>query len=488
MGSVYYDPDSVIIPDDGALYVINRTGISGLKSRNIDKVHGILKPHIDSAPDEDALLGAIPPSQRATLQTYLEGLYRLGAIRFSDRAAPSDQDNKTASLLAAALGQGARGSLTTCGQRVFVSLNGIIPSEIHSHDLCIFFAKPREVGRELVVMRRLRGKMQRSIVYVAVEGSEPTEGSATGRFNNRDYASWLLQSERQHSQDASAVRVYALNSTTGALTQLLSIDPTSSPEIQAIPQRLGLIQPAPVNQVPLVVATESHPLFDISRTLVGLRYEILCEELLSEFIVESALSESSSLHFARPEARTLGPEKAKALTPVVGQEPSRWRIARSLLHLRIGLLEECFARHWEAWLGQSSEVDLLAEGNSHPEIEYLKSVLRLRVNRMPARLTETPDNLFVYQYSATFVFSLLRMKALRDVLLAAVLENFYPARPVDLAARQHTCDFASFADDATLRDLAEKSEPSMARVTDPRRFVYRKARRWGRTVWFGRIE
>lgn len=88
MSKVRYEPESLILPAEGVLHVLNRRGIFDIRARNIHRLHETLSPHLDGSHDEAALLASVPAAQQPTIRHYLSKLREAGALREADADEP----------------------------------------------------------------------------------------------------------------------------------------------------------------------------------------------------------------------------------------------------------------------------------------------------------------------------------------------------------------------------------------------------------------
>ena len=114
-------------------------------------------------------------------------------------------------------------------------------------------------------------------------------------------------------------------------------------------------------------------------------------------------------------------------------------------------------------------------------------MLRLRISSLPARLSTTETNLFVYECNARRACSFIRAKALRDILLFLTWDTFYQEVSSQIN-KFATSDYQRFMKQPALRTIAEEREADLFVKYGPAQFIYRAVRCWGRTAWVGEIK
>lgn len=495
MKIVSFEPDSLILPDEGVLYVINPRGVCNVRSRNISKIHEALKPHIEAMPSLETLLGSVVASQRATIEKYLTTLHEAGAIRFHESGtAETEQLTSNQFLRPEDLGSDCRRASISIGdRRVFVSLDGVPRSIGGEHDVCIFFLRPDRVGREILSLGRAR-KIRATIVYVVVKPADPTNvnPSVTELERRGMYARWLLLRAANLPKGYGRVLIYTLDESTGTLALDFDHEISKPSDLRIVPQRLNLVKAADVDQVPLVVATVSHPFFQMSLTRVGLRYHEVCEELVSEFIVRTASLGPAGQASATAFVELIGgdsPDRNVRRISARAVDIKNSCFAGSLLHLRVGLLELYAAERVRASnLLLKQDLDLLKEPASDPDVMCLVEALGLRASSLPARLLTTTEGLFIYECLGRRSCAFIQLKALRDILIALVRDTFYANELPQPEEILPAADFTRFITNAGLRRIVNERLADVTREYGAAQMTYCKVRCWGRTVWFGHIE
>lgn len=405
------DERCVVLPVEDALHVLTRRGFHEVRGRGLDRLHRRLSPYLAGEHTEEELLAAVPRSRRSLLQRYLGSLRELGVLR--EEAAEGERP----------------------------------PHPVR-------FVSSQEAAELLLLPWHADGGPEPTTAVVVEGRTEPLGGAA--RRERAAYARWLRRNAEAVRPPEERFRLFRLDGTTGSLELLVSVgrrpkgDPGEGSDRggASVPEQLGVVRPAAVDQVPLVVATASHPLFAPKVTGYGLSEPAVREELLRRF--------AARLILPSPEG---APSRAVAASPL--ELELRRREAAARRAARGGELS------WEA-------VDLLAERPGHPTVAHLQEVLRLRRPRLPGRRGRTDDGSWVWEAAGLRAGSPLPDRALAELLLREVWKSYYSAgaagEPVPVL------DPADFASQEELRGLL--SGAPGARRAGPRRLTL-----WGLTLY-----
>lgn len=439
-----FAPDSYIIPSRGQLLVLNRLGIFHLRSNGIDRLHRALEPYINGAHGEQDLVASVPENRRKTVADYLRKLREIGAVI-------------------------VRSARSTSG--AYVSLEGPVRFPPTRHTSYLFFVNVQQI-RTILLARNSHGFARRSVTYVV----------DTRRLSGRDQdackiavASWLTNIQPR-SWEGPWVRIYAMGDDGLTIREVFRIRGSKPSDRRAMADSLHLIEAADVDQVPLICFVARHSLFAEAICRFGLDALPLRKELIRTFAARNALVEYGPGQTVELEGR-----KGRRLQ-LPASEVARWPIAGSLLLLRAKALE----LRAQACLqppDNASEIDLLTEGSSHPDLAYLRDILRLRIGRIEARYYSTDAGLHVYEAANRRGASLLRAKAERDLLLVIAWDIFYAG--IVAAALPSTDDFDKFATAAQLRSEIYRVERYFRRSGELQEFVHTRIRALGVTAWIG---
>ncbi|HMG73600.1 MAG TPA: hypothetical protein VK582_08870 [Pyrinomonadaceae bacterium] len=332
---------------------------------------------------------------------------------------------------------------------VFVSLDGSYPHPKKEHDAYLFFITPNDAHAVLFSLERWKKRAKKIVCVVAA--------STIDVERRKQYAKWLLSNFNIFPEQPFCYQLYQLDNAQERLTRLLEVRDSKAADLRTIPEQLNVITIADVDQVPLVVARAAHPFFSRDISMVGLNYDDTYEQLMIEFCTRELLGQHTQ------------------------------QVARSRLHLRISLLERYAETQKTHDLLTTESLDLLQDKTSHEDVSYLQDVLRLRVSSLPAQVSKTNANLFVYECNDRRACSFIRAKALRDILLFLTWDEFYQDASTQIYEFA-TSDYQRFIKDSLLRTIADEREADLFVKYGPAQFSYRAVRCWGRTAWAGEIK
>jgi hypothetical protein len=455
MPFVRIDPDYLLVPEANALRVFGARGSAVLHARGLRELHERLLPYLSRMTDEAALMASVPSAQQRGVQSYLDGLRAVGVLQVSETP------HETSA-----------------------------PSHIESR---IRFTSPRALGA-LLLRTGNRPRSAEPTVYVAEELRRHDDSFHISRLRRRGaYARWIVRAIRQnrdHGRTADGPRFYLLDHDTGALRLIASAGDTTVRVIGSVPEQLGLIRHDDEDQLPLVRATASHRLFELSLTGVGVSHEIVRDQLLRAFIARALFScrpsqsrnTSATLYRGTVGARLLRNAKCK----VPQEHLARAFVTASLIEARIHTLERYTAREeLDAAQVDWKIVDILREPSNSPWSSILQESLRCRRDSSTARLTVTPSGLVVYQIARRALMSFCREKALTEALIALAAAEFYPE--VDAQGSSLLCDggYSAFGGTALEQLLADRLATVRRRHGKDIPMLIRRIRRWGVTAWIG---
>ena len=419
-----FDENCLILETGDELWVISRAGTTTLKSRNLARFHSIVSKYICGQYDQESILAGVTPNQRPVVERYLSALRGAGAIRAT---ATSGND---------------------CHPR-------------------IVFASPDRIRCELRGWKESSGKP--GCIYIAVEDK-------TGAFLASDAADLISRwfgAVAGKSGNRPCTTLYRLRTAPLELKREAVLDPAAGGA--ELIRQLPLMRPADVPQLPLVCVTASHWLFPATVSRYGMDHVQVERQLQSEFVYEALAAD------ARPSGRVLVSRfSADSVNDSdTAGAAARPTVADSLVQLRAAALE---TRAQRLPVDESTEIDLLHDPVDHPQIEFLRSVLRLRIARLPGRFSGLREGYFCYQAGSRRYCSFIRTKALRDLLLEAARDAYYADAGADVSPAPPN-DFESFVDADELEFLIAATEQRIGREE---RLLYRKFECWGSTLYCGR--
>jgi hypothetical protein len=299
----------------------------------------------------------------------------------------------------------------------------------------------------------------------------------------------LARQGREVLPDSDWIRVYAL-SALGELRRIAVVSPSGEPGLEALPGQLGIVRCADVDQVPLVVLTAAHPFFAPSTTHAGLHHETVRDQVLREFVVRLHLAEDADLQarfYCGPVATPLSRYAAIAMAPGAIDGMT---IAATLGTLQLAALDRWTESRLQRQLQRGdanwASIDLLQpQQPSHcPFIAHLQQIVRVRKRELIAQVRETEDGFCTFRIGARSASSFLREKALADLLLAHVWDEFYRDSHAEPALR---CAYADVAPDSEQREALQRARQAACRQPNRPLFRFRSLRRWGIAAWIGDV-
>ncbi len=473
------EADCRVLPGDGALHVITRRGTFDVKGRDAYPLHCKLLPFLQGTHSEADLLAAIPPRLVQGVKSYLDRLRLMGALGDGLPPEPDPSEQEALHALGAARPEV---SFKIGDLPVHVSLAGYSAGPHGCLDLC--FVTPGEAA-DLLLRNRRAGRLTCVLVDTAPAAIADFEMERRAGF-----ARWLLCHELGVSSNRPRLQLFRLDSPGGVLERVVVAEAPDGSDLSTIPDQLGLVHALEgVDQLPLVVAEASHEIFPCSVVGCGLDFPKLREQLLGIFL-------------ARVSTRPDEAERVGFLSGVVGDHPRTYLpvrvpfertthtgVSSSLAALQLGLLEELADATRATVDTRWKEVDLLdSTGSEHPVVTYLQDVLRLRRSGLAARLGRTRDGLFICEAGEHRARSYLRAKAIAEVLLGVVWDEFYAGTSSQRAAPLARFDHAEFAPMKQIRRRVRDAAKALATDGEPIRIVVRRLSRWGTRVWVGTFE
>jgi hypothetical protein len=447
-------PDNWIVSTDAQLYVLNRRGVFTFRSKHIGRLHQALEQHLNGTLTEQSLLASVQAAQAPAVRSYLQKLREAGALT-GDSFESREDGAVTLEMLRNVLPLAGRhgpvcATVVAGRRRIFVALRGPLRRSPGKYTSQIVFCSAEEIRKKLLALSHRRMHSHAITYVVDADDTELEQRLAT--------AHWLLNLEPLAAPEHSWFQVYMRPGQGLTLEKVLRIRDFLRSEGNSIADRLQLIAPADVDQIPLVCLEAKHALFAVSAVRFGLDDRAVRAELLREFVVRASLGDS-----------VLG-------GPVAG----------SLLALRAKALE-AWAREHAVPRAAPTEVDLLTEEYSHPDLKYLQSVLRLRRATIPATTFVSPEGFYVYRQGGASSASFLQWRAVRDLLLSVAWSLFYPDSSI-AALPSNSDDFTSFAPLAQIRATVAAIETQLRESDKIRELVYRRVPGLGVTAYAGGFE
>jgi len=459
-GNVAFGASAVTIAADDAVYVVNRSGVVTIRAENIGHLHRVLQPHINGTHSEDSLLSVLPQRLQVTGRNYLRKLQSAGGITFQQASLPL-------------------GSLKTHARpkQSLVSLGGPIREKKDSvrH---LFFVTPRQMGHELF----WAGRRSHDMTYVVTSQRAPNLSITSTELEHRTaQARWLLSLHGPTEQTSRRLLCYESLAACDSLLKLLHFENSDAFDIGSIPKRLNLVTMLEVDQRPLVCLRVHHRFFPADISRFGVRYQCVAEELILEFIAETLFLNKKAFTVT---CRTYSRSRTRERIKIPAARMRCFAIAGSLLHARARALElDAQGRNEPCDSLQTN--DVLREKSEHLEVRYLQQLLRRRFSCLQGQCSTTEKGYFCYEAMGHRSCSIIREKALRDLLLKATWKTYYGSEVT--AAAQIGFDFDSFIESQSLRRLVRAREATLSKLRQVR-FLCFYQQVWGRTLWAAHVE
>jgi hypothetical protein len=269
--------------------------------------------------------------------------------------------------------------------------------------------------------------------------------------------------------------------------------------VQALPGQLGIVRCANVDQVPLVVLTAAHSFFTPAITHAGLHHETVRDQVSREFVVRLHLAEDADLRarfYCGPVTTPLSRYAPVAVPPAAIDGMS---IAATLPTLQLATLDRwaelrlraddpsdggstCDVLSQDRALGRPACDPLQPQPSPRSFIAHLQQIVRIRERQLIAQVRETSDGFCTFRLGAGCASSFLREKALADLLLAHVWDQFYGEGEPALR-----CAYTDVATDSDQREALQRARQAACREPDRPLFRFRSLRRWGIAAWIGDV-
>ncbi len=473
-GDLRLSTQTLIIIENDALHIITRQGIKTICAKNIGHLHGALLPHLRRGCKRSALLTLVPQRLQRVTDNYLRELLNTQALISVDAGQEDAGASKhVTNTIEPTPTRTVSSSRSGAG---LISLAGPVREKATQGVQHLCFISNKQLANELLKV----GKRRHDMIFVAASDDPASSRLSADEQTRRSiHAQWLLSAHE--STDTPRSRFYRWSEGTGCLHKFLDIRSTDKDDIRSIPDKLNLITMVNARQRPLICLQLGSVYYPQQVSRFAVRFSTLREELVRECIAEALLQSGRNLSLMRFCTSALGQTTREIVTERTSSTP-RWNVAPSFLALRAQALESSERREYQE--GDHSEtVDVLGLKSSHHDIAYLQSVLRLRRRSIGVFCGKTVAGYFFFGSPRLFALSLIREKALRDILLQLAWDEYYHLGETFEAAMG--CDFTSFLDAPTLERevVAREVRRSQAGHWN---LLYCCVNAWGRNVWIGR--
>lgn len=458
------DPNSIIVPMKAGLRIYSAQGTVELRSKNLAGVHELLQGRLAGQYTEKALVSAAPSTQRMTVRRYLRALRSAGAIQAGKNGDARSFGEPTAKATASRLP--AR------------------PSEASGEDqrpggkqASLQYVTWREFA-SLLVRKADAGRAARRQLYVL---DESQTSDAKCRDRQASYSRWLLGGKFS-PLERPKIEVFQIEKNTGALTRKAAFTGKNVGINREVPKALELVRATDIEQAPLAVCHADSMLCPMALRRFGVDYARVAEEVLRGMLMRMTLESADAIRQIRWRQLIADPASESALPRALRADDCL--VAASLGELRLRLVERILGQtqgtpvHAEQW-------DLL-QSWSTADLDYLAQVLRQRHSSLKAQITARTDGLYECTHGDLRTASLLKYKALRDLMILLTWRTYYGH--CDATHRPaHECDYSLIANPVQLRRIFTRSAAqSRGRIVEQSPF-FAKLSCWGKSAWIGTL-
>jgi hypothetical protein len=423
------DPRSIIMPMETGLRIYSTQGTVELRSKNLARVHEIFLDRLAGQYTERALISAVPSAQKMTVRTYLRALRDAGAIQFGK--------------------------------------NGIA---LRFKQQAVKAAQPRFPAKRQI--------------YVLTDESRIVEPNSDNCDWRAPYSKWLLSREYSYSCKPK-IEVFQIDKNTGGLTRRATLAGKGLAVNREVPNALELVRATDVEQAPLAVCHADSMLCYMEVRRFGVDYDRVADEMLRDMLTRMMCESPDEVRRIEWRRIPIAKETASepALPPVMRDNCI---VSASLGELRLQLLERFMART-QRMSAQEERCNLLQSWHS-PDLDYLSRVLRQRHSYLEAQITIRVDGLYQCTHGDLSTASLLRQKALRDLMILLTWRTYYGCRDDAAYKLAHECDYSFAANPAQLKKVLTSATKRQSAEIANMYAVFAKLSCWGKNAWVGMLE
>lgn len=470
MHKLMLDPRSIIVAMKTGLRVYSTQGTVELRSKNLAGVHEILQGRITGQYTERALISAVPSAQRMTVRRYLRALRDAGAIQIGK--------NSTVQYSRHPMGKAAKNHLLTR-----LSESGGDDQHRGSKQASLQYTTWREFSTLLVRKSDTRAAAKRQI-YVLTDELSTVEPGSKDCDRQVFYSKWLLSGQFSHLEKPK-IEIFQMDKNTGALTRKATLAGKRLAINREVPKALELVRATDIEQAPLAVCQANSTLYPIGLRLFGVDYDRVADQVLRDMLVRMTIESadaSCQIRWRRMPIADMASESA--LPRVVRTDDCL--VAASLGELRLRLVER-FLSQTQGTIVHAERCDLLQSWSS-PDLDYLAQVLRQRHNSLEAQVTTKADGLYQCAHGDMCTTSLLRHKALRDLMILLTWRTYYGHRDDAAYRPAHECDYSLIANPAQLRRVFRRTTGDLGAEMAGKYSFFAKIHCWGKSAWVGMLD
>jgi hypothetical protein len=464
------DPRSIIMPMETGLRIYSTQGTVELRSKNLARVHEIFLDRLAGQYTERALISAVPSAQKMTVRTYLRALRDAGAIQFGK--------NGIALRFKQQAVKAAQPRSLTKPPKVDdeAQLQG-------DKQVSLQYVTGREFA-SLLVRKVATGFPAKRQIYVLTDESRIVEPNSDNCDWRAPYSKWLLSREYSYSCKPK-IEVFQIDKNTGGLTRRATLAGKGLAVNREVPNALELVRATDVEQAPLAVCHADSMLCYMEVRRFGVDYDRVADEMLRDMLTRMMCESPDEVRRIEWRRIPIAKETASepALPPVMRDNCI---VSASLGELRLQLLERFMART-QRMSAQEERCNLLQSWHS-PDLDYLSRVLRQRHSYLEAQITIRVDGLYQCTHGDLSTASLLRQKALRDLMILLTWRTYYGCRDDAAYKLAHECDYSFAANPAQLKKVLTSATKRQSAEIANMYAVFAKLSCWGKNAWVGMLE
>lgn len=469
MHTLALDPHSIILAMKAGLRIYSTRGTVELRSKNLVRVHEILQGRLAGQYSERALIAAVPFAQQVTVRRYLRALRDAGAIQFGK--------NSAAQYLRQPAGKAAKPRLLTSMSET----SGDDPRRGGQHASLQYIT--RQEFASLLVRKVTTGAPAKHQIYVLMDGSWTAESGSEGYDRQASYSKWLLGGEFSH-RDKPKIEVFQIDKNTGALARKATLAGKSLALNREVPKALELVRATDIEQVPLAVCQADFMLCSVELQRFGVDYDRVADEVLRDMLMRMTIESADMVQQIRWRRVLVAGMAGKSPLPRIVRADD-CLVAASRDELRLRLIERILGQTHRAAV-HMEQCDLLQSWSSS-DMDYLAQILRQRHSCLKARVTTRVDGLYQCMHEDMQTASLLKHKALRDLMILLTWRTFYGRSNNVASSPAHECDYSLIGNPVQLRSVLSRAIKQSKEEIVEKYPVFAKISCWGKNAWVGTL-
>jgi hypothetical protein len=470
MRTLALDPRSIIVLMKTGLRVYSMQGTVELRSTNLARVHEILQGRLTGQYTERALISAVPVAQRMTVRRYLRALRDAGAIQIGK--------NSTAQYSMQPMGKEAQSHLL-----IRPSQAGNDDQHQGSKQASLQYITWRELSSLLVRKIDTRAAAKRQI-YVLTDESWTVESGSEGCHRQALYSRWLLSGDFSHLEKPK-IEIFQIDKNTGALTRKAMLAGKRLAINLEVPKALELVHATDIEQAPLAVCQANSMLCPMELRWFGVDYDRVADEVLRDTLMRMTIESADAISQIRWRRMSIADMASEStLQRVVRTDDCL--VAASLGELRLRLVER-FLSQTQGTVVHAERCDLLQSWSSS-DLDYLAQVLRQRHSCLEAEVTTRADGLYQCAHGDLCTTSLLKHKALRDLMILLTWRTYYGQHDDAAYRPAHECDYSLIAKPLQLRKVFSGTTEQLGVEIVGKHLIFAKISCWGKSAWVGTLD